>query len=44
MLGAMSRVHAYPADLARYVQENWPPDRALELSSELLCEALSVAA
>ena len=39
----MSRVHAYPADLARYVQANWPEGRALELPSALLGEALSVA-
>ncbi|HVJ15443.1 MAG TPA: hypothetical protein VM686_08380 [Polyangiaceae bacterium] len=39
----MSRVHAYPADLARYVQEHWPSDSPLTLPGELLGEALSVA-
>ncbi|MDP9001190.1 MAG: DNA integrity scanning protein DisA nucleotide-binding domain protein [Myxococcota bacterium] len=39
----MSRVHAYPPDLARYVESHWPPDRALWVEPDLLDEALSVA-
>src|SRR5262245_51607752 len=39
----MSDGHAYPLDLARYVEEHWPPDRPLRLAGELLREALSVA-
>src|SRR5690242_1295364 len=39
----MSRVHAYPADLARYVQAHWPAERALELDPKLFAEALSAA-
>ena len=38
----MSRAHAYPADLTRYVLEHWP-GTPLELSAELLGEALSTA-
>jgi hypothetical protein len=39
----MSRSHAYPPDLANYVEANWPPARRLWLSSKLFAEALSVA-
>jgi hypothetical protein len=39
----MSRGSAYPPDLARHVRERWPAERALTLSHDLLCEALSVA-
>ncbi|HEY8087334.1 MAG TPA: hypothetical protein VIF09_05805 [Polyangiaceae bacterium] len=39
----MPRVHAYPPDLARYVEDHWPANRALRVSSELLGEALSVS-
>jgi hypothetical protein len=39
----MSGEHAYPPDLARYVEEHWPQGRALRLPRELLSEALSVA-
>ncbi|HET6283946.1 MAG TPA: hypothetical protein VFH73_23525, partial [Polyangia bacterium] len=35
--------HAYPPDLARYVEEHWPSGRQLPVSLDLLCEALSVA-
>jgi hypothetical protein len=35
--------HAYPPDLAAYVETHWPPGRTLSLSRELLTEALSVA-
>lgn len=35
--------HAYPADLARYVEAHWPPAHPLRLPSALLYEALSVA-
>lgn len=35
--------HAYPPDLAAYVETHWPPGRTLSLSRELLSEALSVA-
>jgi hypothetical protein len=38
----VSRRYAYPADLAHYVQEHWPPERRLQLSGELLDEALTV--
>jgi hypothetical protein len=34
--------HAYPPDLARYVEAHWPPGRALRVPRELLSEALSV--
>ena len=43
MLGGMKRGYDYPPDLARYVREHWPADRALTLSHELLCEALAAA-
>jgi hypothetical protein len=39
----MQRGHAYPPDLARYVEANWPSARALPISSELFAEALAVA-
>jgi len=39
----MSPVHAYPPDLARYVEAHWPPDRSLGIAHDQLCEALSVA-
>lgn len=39
----MSRSHAYPPDLASYVEANWPAGRALWLPSKLFAEALSVA-
>src|SRR6266478_5589476 len=39
----MSRVHAYPPDLAEYVVSHWPAGRTLEVPRELLCEVLSVA-
>jgi len=39
----MPRSHAYPPDLARYVEANWPPGVPLTLPSELLEEALGVA-
>ena len=38
----MPRSHAYPPDLAQYVESHWPAERALRLPRELLCEALSV--
>jgi hypothetical protein len=38
----VDRRYAYPADLAQYVLEHWPPGRELRLSRELLCEALTV--
>jgi hypothetical protein len=38
----VSRRYAYPADLAHYVQEHWPPERKLPLSGELMDEALTV--
>jgi hypothetical protein len=41
--GAMLRAHAYPPDLAQYVEDHWPSGRALQVPRELLCEALSVA-
>jgi hypothetical protein len=40
---AMSRGPAYPPDLARYVEEHWPPGPALSVPRDLLCEAISVA-
>jgi hypothetical protein len=43
MLAPMTRGQAYPPDLARYVVDHWPTDRALSLSRELLCDALSIA-
>ncbi|HEY2407916.1 MAG TPA: hypothetical protein VGI10_18035 [Polyangiaceae bacterium] len=39
----MSRLHAYPPDLARYVEDHWPDGRTLPLSRALLGEALSIA-
>jgi hypothetical protein len=39
----MSRAHAYPPDLAHFVEANWPPERSLWLSSALFSEALSIA-
>jgi hypothetical protein len=39
----MVEEHAYPPDLARYVEQNWPPGRALRLPGDLFREALSVA-
>jgi hypothetical protein len=39
----MSRVHAYPPDLAQYVEAHWPAGRTLEVPRDLLCDALSVA-
>jgi len=39
----MPRSHAYPPDLARFVEANWPSATPLALSSEQLEEALSVA-
>jgi hypothetical protein len=43
MIGAMSRRHAYPPDLARYVEAHWPSATALRVPPTLLDEALSVA-
>ncbi len=37
------RQHAYPPDLARYVEAHWPSEHPLWLSSELLDEALAAA-
>ena len=39
----MPSEHAYPPDLARYVEAHWPAATPLTLSSELLVEALSTA-
>lgn len=39
----MPRSHAYPPDLARFVEGNWPASSPLPLSSELFEEALAVA-
>jgi hypothetical protein len=39
----MSRRHAYPPDLARYVEAHWPSDTALTVAPKLLDEALSTA-
>lgn len=39
----MQRGHAYPPDLARYVEAHWPSSRALPVSSELFAEALAIA-
>jgi hypothetical protein len=39
----MTRRQAYPPDLARYVEANWPARRTLEVSSAVLDEVLSVA-
>ncbi len=35
----MPRSHAYPPDLARYVEANWPTEAKLTLPSGLLEEA-----
>jgi hypothetical protein len=39
----MSRLHAYPPDLARYVEAHWPAGKTLRIAPELLAEALSTA-
>ena len=39
----MAGDHAYPPDLARYVEENWPRQSALTVPRRLLEQALSVA-
>src|SRR5258708_7380538 len=39
----MSRVHAYPPDLAQYVEDRWPPGRELRVPRNLLADALSAA-
>ncbi|MES1174819.1 MAG: putative sensor domain DACNV-containing protein [Myxococcales bacterium] len=39
----MHRRHAYPPDLARYVEAHWPVGKQLSISYDVLCEALSVA-
>jgi hypothetical protein len=39
----MLRGHAYPPDLARYVEDHWPASKALRVTRAVLCEALSVA-
>ncbi len=39
----MPRSHAYPPDLASFVEANWPADSPLPLSSDLFEEALAVA-
>ncbi len=39
----MSRAHAYPPDLARYVEANWPRVQGLPLPAKLFEDALSVA-
>jgi len=39
----MSGEHAYPPDLAQYVENHWPSDRALSVPGDALREALSVA-
>jgi hypothetical protein len=39
----MPRSHAYPPDLARFVEASWPQATPLWLSSEQLEEALSIA-
>lgn len=39
----MSRVHAYPPDLAQYVEDHWPTDTPLQVPRGLFDEALSVA-
>jgi hypothetical protein len=39
----MLRGHAYPPDLARYVEAHWPAERPLRVSGDILGEALSVA-
>ena len=39
----MKRPHAYPPDLARYVEQHWPAEGAPLPAPALLCEALTVA-
>jgi hypothetical protein len=39
----MSRAHAYPPDLAEYVEEHWPTGQVLTVPRHLLAEALSVS-
>jgi hypothetical protein len=39
----VSRLHAYPPDLAQYVEDHWPSDIAPRVPRQLLDEALSVA-
>jgi hypothetical protein len=39
----MAGGQAYPPDLARYVEDHWPPGKALPVSHDPLCEALSAA-
>jgi hypothetical protein len=39
----MLRGHAYPPDLARYVEAHWPSERPLRVRGDILGEALSVA-
>jgi hypothetical protein len=39
----MPRVHAYPPDLAQYVEDHWPRDTPPLASRDLLDEALSIA-
>jgi hypothetical protein len=39
----MERFHAYPPDLARYVQERWPSGQELWPSLDLLTKVLAVA-
>jgi hypothetical protein len=39
----MPRSHAYPPDLARFVEANWPAEARFALSSELFEEAVAVA-
>lgn len=39
----MHRIHAYPPDLASYVEANWPGPQPLPVSSRLWSDALSIA-
>lgn len=39
----MSRAHAYPLDLAHFVETNWPAARVFPLPTKLFEDALSVA-
>ena len=39
----MAFAHAYPADLARYVEANWPASRPLWIPRDLFIDALSAA-
>jgi hypothetical protein len=39
----MQRPQAYPPDLARYVEEQWPSTQTLPVSSRLFCDAISIA-